>query len=286
MSLKLDSMDTKAALAALEERYPNSSKPRQPLTQAQTAIQVELERALMFYPHTALIERFRRGGIYLLLPYDLLLVALAGTGVAQVYAGSGMYFPQSARSIYSSEPYLPLFAGVGLAIVATMIISLILQWQQRKRLAFEIPNSNLATLMADGPEEISRVIDAVPYPWKAFFLRRAGSLRDAVRLLLANVEWFLQPRQRYVSPTWIFWAIAFGLILGSGVVLLSSFSLLNSIYSGSTLSPWLSFLHDNYSLSNGIAALGLQIMILAQGRDLNFRRLAAEHLRNVFLNRD
>jgi len=137
----------------------------------------------------------------------------------------------------------------------------------------QLVKSQVAVLLADGPDQVSRIYDYVPYPWGEVFLGpRPQTIEQATRLVALNLDWYVRAPARLFRLEWLGICLA-ALILLAGTISLLLFLLDVLPFSGSsilallasTLVIWL-LMHGDQRRATWIEALHSYLRDLYAGR--------------------
>ena len=91
--------------------------------------------------------------------------------------------------------------------------------QYRSALPRRIRTAGLLKRLALDREEIGAIYDYVPFPWSLYLGHRPHGLRDSLRLLTCNLDWYLAEPKRYVNPYWVINLLGWVLFLSIQIAL-------------------------------------------------------------------
>jgi hypothetical protein len=92
---------------------------------------------------------------------------------------------------------------------------------EMKHFMAKLAKSQVEVLLADGPEQVSRIYDYVPYPWGALFLgSRPRTIEQATRLVALNLDWYVRAPTPLFRLEWIGTCLAALILLACTIGLL------------------------------------------------------------------
>lgn len=110
--------------------------------------------------------------------------------------------------------------------------------QDVRRVRETLAHSNIAVLLAAGPQQACQIYDYVPSPWRELYLgARPRSIEEVTRLVALNLDWYLKPPARLIRAEWIWLGLAALILLASTVSLLFALAGQLPLTGGSILLP-------------------------------------------------